>query len=985
MDMVLDKEARVTIETKIGDNYLINAHRPVAPVTPVACMGSKDSPIQSGSPDISLLGPGQESYGGVSKIITSNISQYGTSTKTSLRYPRNLQGKDRSPASIDDYVRYEATNISTSWNKGGAARTDRALLTDLEDHSQNLHNHRTNVGNLEHSNQSQQSWNHKRNTCQSDPMNDIAPHLLGTPTAEFQRKGASRSSRVQWDYDIQLRSKSPQHQCQKTTTEQATKSKPPTLRRVGSSSHDQVAPIQRLHQNTRLSTSARNGNRGLEPKSASAAPASVHAARRVSTKSTSGESGSEWTASSESSSMAPNLIHHVSSVRTHSMASLLRQRELGSGYWSSSPLKSSAVSTQIRLQNSKALTYWRGWTGVSKDVLTVAWSPNGSTFAIGGSTDLDDLNLQYNRSNNLLLGDLERNTLRELPNHRVARPRPETIEYGDNSRQAVYDSVDPELYTTITSVSFDTKGDRMYTASYDKTVKIWDVAQKGAHACSHTLPHDAPVDHLAVSRDYGIFATAQMTAESSMRIYGCSPTSSSPAVTFSSPRASKLKLCPTGLQWGISPEVNHLLLAGFTEIRGDGSTNEREGDLFLRDVETGSDLKVNPSAQSVFDICWQPHLPVFAAATMPGMQRNLTDRFHTRSVIRTFSPLQGPSRIMEYECPASDVNDIKFHPFDTNYISVGCTNGVTYFYDYRRPDKILHKLRHGPVIDQLDEIRNREDQDTGVRLSLWDQDGQLFYTGSSDGTIKAWNIYGSTEDALVCNVAHFDCGVMCGAFSPDYTNLLVGLSKGAVQMLSSAPLTHPLDQIDDDSPSLSAPYETMTYIPAKQPPSDKEPSGVALSRELIASGNLSMHPTYGAGKGPLYDGPYAAYAHPEGEDPSVTSLLPDIRALQLDKHERKKGFKAGGEVSEEDKSRYREQKKLAHARNFLWYGISKDEEGEGGDEDKGGQMMRIKEENEEQGMESWKRRRESEGEGEGEGEGEWTLRKRRRRRSIVDE
>ena len=634
-----------------------------------------------------------------------------------------------------------------------------------------------------------------------------------------------------------------------------------------------------------------------------------------------------WPALPRSPLRAQDLIHHVPNIRASSTASLLRQRELGLGRLNSSSLKALGISAHIRHQTSEKLTYWRDWTGVSKDVLTVAWSPNGSTFVVGGSTDLDNLNLQYNRPNNLLFGDLDSNTLIELPDHQVARPKPETIEYGDNSRQAVYDSVDSELYTTITSVTFDIERDRMYSASYDKTVKIWDVAQKNVPTCFYTLQHDAPVDHLAVSKDYPIFATGQMATDQSIRIYESSQHSPFLAMTFTSPRASKLNVHPTGLQLGIAPEVNKLLLAGFMANKGDDSMTGREGDLCLWNLETGNALKVHPAAQSVFDVSWHPNLPVFAAATTPSSSRNLTDRFHTRSVIRTFRPLQAPGRIMEYECPASDINDVKFHPFDDNYISAGCTNGVTYFYDYRMPDRILHKLHHGPVIDQLDGSRTREEQDTGVRLSLWDQDGQLFYTGSSDGVIKAWNIYGSTDDAFVRDVAHFDSAVMCGAFSPDYNNLLVGLAKGAVQVLSSAPTTHPLDQIDDDFPSPpKGPYETMTYIPAKQPSTTEEPSGIALSRELVASGKLTIHPTYGAGQGPLYNGPYAAYAHPKEEDPSVTSLIPDIRSMQLDKHERKQGQRAGGQVSREDKVRYRDQKKLAHARNFLWYGVEKSRE-----------------------------------------------------------
>jgi hypothetical protein len=95
---------------------------------------------------------------------------------------------------------------------------------------------------------------------------------------------------------------------------------------------------------------------------------------------------------------------------------------------------------------------------------------------------------------------------------------------------------------------------------------------------------------------------------------------------------------------------------------------------------------------------------------------DLTYRW-TKSVIRTYTPLEMASQIMEYERPAVDINEIHFHPFDHPYISAGCTDGITYIWDVRMPENILHELRHDKPIDELDHTRTREDQDTGV-LSL---------------------------------------------------------------------------------------------------------------------------------------------------------------------------------------------------------------------------------------------------------------------------
>jgi len=44
--------------------------------------------------------------------------------------------------------------------------------------------------------------------------------------------------------------------------------------------------------------------------------------------------------------------------------------------------------------------------------------------------------IQYNSHNNSLIGDKETNTLTVLPNHFIERPRPETIESGENYLEA---------------------------------------------------------------------------------------------------------------------------------------------------------------------------------------------------------------------------------------------------------------------------------------------------------------------------------------------------------------------------------------------------------------------------------------------------------------------------------------------------------------------------------------------------------------------
>ena len=626
-------------------------------------------------------------------------------------------------------------------------------------------------------------------------------------------------------------------------------------------------------------------------------------------------------------------VCHVPQPVTRNFNSALRHRELGMGMLHSTLITVQRMNSALKTHFSQRLGCRRSWTGASKDIVATAWAPNGSMYAVGASTEMDDLNIQYNRPNNLLLGDNATNTLTELPDHYIYRPRPETIRSGDNSREGTYNAVDPELYTTVSHVCFNHSGDRLFSSSFDKTLKIWDVTSAKKAICLQSIRQEAQIELLAMSyKPMVLVATGQRTTHDPIRIYdieeyGREDSDNDSTAELNSSRAARFNLYPSCLQWGSSPRTAAMILVGFSEDRTDGGP-DREGDLCLWNLETDLDdgMKLSPSAQAVMDVTWHPSIPMFAAATVPGSRNSLTDR-RTQSVIRTYDLRQPPKRIlgraMEYECPALDINDLRYHPFDTHYISAGCTNGTTYIWDERMPETIMQKLRHGLPIDTLDHTRSREEQDTGVRFTAWSDDGLNLYTGSSDGTIKAWNIFASPEDAFVRDVAQFDAGVMTGSFSPGQTDLVVGLSKGSVHILSCAPHTHDPneDGEDEDEDSWSdtdeprKAYEAIEHVPSKRPALTEAPTGIDIARDLLASGQLVMHPIYGAGKGFNYKGPYAEYARPEGADPAFEDLEPDTLASQLDSRERKRGRGLGGSADKETRQRYREAAKLAEARN----------------------------------------------------------------------
>ena len=562
-------------------------------------------------------------------------------------------------------------------------------------------------------------------------------------------------------------------------------------------------------------------------------------------------------------------------------ASLLRQRELG--VISGRGFRN--VKTELQLRTSQKLSPWRSWKGASGDVVTCAWAPSleSNTFAVGAAAHTNEEDLQYNRPRNLLLGNIVNNTLEELPDHRICRPRPHTISRGPNSNQAVYDACDPMVYTTVSSLHFSGDGRRLYSASHDKTVKIWDVPSS---SCIKTLRHHALVSELDVSNYFqDVFAAATKTIANSIHVYFPeSDDSSDPrlsSVQFESPRAKSGRrgtLFPGCLRWGRTLNTSRLLLAGFQQWGADWDSRAEEGELCLWDVQAGVSLKVSPSAQSVFAATWHPTLDLFAAGGSVGRNRPLTHPTTTKSVVRTWD-VRGLTRYAaEYECPAIDMQDVTFNPYHPNIVTAGCTDSATYVWDFRKPDHYLHRLQHGRPLLDWDHTKSQEEGDTGVMMTLWGMEGALLYTGSSDGIVKSWDIMRAPEDVHVGDIGDLGAGVQSGALSPDFSHLLVGDSDGGVHILSSAPVAGWTDTGDEGR---IQPIEFIQARDVSRTVAEEDnpgTEGIEAAKELLISGRVVYDPRFGVGQGPNYGGPYARHARVQEEE--HLPLLPEFDALQ---------------------------------------------------------------------------------------------------------
>ncbi len=594
--------------------------------------------------------------------------------------------------------------------------------------------------------------------------------------------------------------------------------------------------------------------------------------------------------------------------------SLLQNRELGTGGkgWSliSKPHAhppNSALQDLLGARISEDIRPWKSWKGASSDVVNVAWAPDSLSYAAGAAAQSDDNDLQYNRPNNLLFGQLRSNTILELPDHYIARPRPETIPSGPNSNQAVYDACDPKVYKTVTSVQFSPWGALLYTASHDRTAKIWDVSGTGLPSCICTMPHNAEVTSLEVSSHYPqVFATAAKSVDDSIRVYQPlqeePPTGVLPVVyqftTLSSARALKHRdqyIFPECLRWGLAPGSQHLLLGGFQQWAEQDFSAARQGQICLWDVYKGASIPVRPHVSAIFAAAWHPQENIFITGGAPGTGTLSYPRV-TQSVVRMYDPRHTTTYTAEFECPALDMQDVTFHP-SSSYVTAGCTDGTTYVWDRRVPDHILHRLEHGNPLqelaaneEKLPYMKHRERVDAGVMLSIWGHGASLFYTGSSDGIVKAWDVLRAPEDVWVKDVAELPAGVQSGALSPDGMNMLVGDAVGGVHVLSAAPLGYSSGSLDDQGAGYHP--DPITFVAATNhetaPIEEEGTEGIDAGNELLRLGQLVVHSSLGVGKGPNYgqSGYFAHYARWQNDTTGYWELCPG--------YDRKQAFSIDG-------------------------------------------------------------------------------------------
>lgn len=549
-----------------------------------------------------------------------------------------------------------------------------------------------------------------------------------------------------------------------------------------------------------------------------------------------------------------------------SLSQILRHRELG-GVRSTAASRV-RVGEQMKNHAFKDLHMQRYFTSTCGDVTCLAWSPSGARFAAGSIALTDDRSMQYNSNLNLLLGDCKDGALLELPEHHVARPEVDRSSGNINGLQAMRGSQDQRLFMTVTSVSFSPDGQMLYSAGSDKKVRAYKVCQDlDATVCHFEIDCEAPADLLSVS-NFGLLATAcRSSGDGSVSVYQCGRRGPHRMLSLSPSRtdsASKLPLYPSAMKFGRAKQHSNLLLAGFSSDALDQERDEA-GETSLWDVVAGQRISISTQTRNVFDVAWNPSPSpasmAFAVACTPESESK--KKRNTRSVIQCFAPNQGRARrILLWDCPAFDINDLVICPYDDNLIAAGATDGKVYIWDKRFADRNqapLQILSHGPSLNVLDHDRDVEIADTGIRFLSWGATGSRLYSASSDGVVKVWDPYRSGADAHVKDAAVFKSSIMSGAFSPDYRELLVGEECGRLNLLSVQSPEHE---------GRTAPRFKLHSAP--EPSKAKEP-GLLAAKDLLRSKQIELRPMGDlpirqAVQGRNYDGPYFVPSREEWTD-----------------------------------------------------------------------------------------------------------------------
>ncbi|KAH7413317.1 hypothetical protein BKA64DRAFT_351771 [Cadophora sp. MPI-SDFR-AT-0126] len=608
-------------------------------------------------------------------------------------------------------------------------------------------------------------------------------------------------------------------------------------------------------------------------------------------------------------------------VTSDSLFALLRGREIYGMNPERTRRGQSSFTVSANSYLEDALIRQSEWTDCSGDISSITWTGPDS-FICGALAHSDSHNMQYNKPGNLMVGSTSLDTVKLYPDHRVVRPVLNNEEEKENANalDSMRTTQSPWMYESVVSTAHCEVNGFSFTASFDKTVKVWSVSETGCGmALRGTWHHDEKVNFVAASSHHQRIATACASNGNAVRVYNfdSNAISQSPYDEYCGDRSRELSdelgnhakwsYQPATMQWGKAPGVKDFLLVGYSPRSITGNENDvpqmkrNSGEICLWNTSNRDQiLIIAAKTQNVFEVIWHPTQPIFLAATSP---HGLCDLTKTKTQVRVFHQQENGtfSNLKTLDCPGTDINEltIRANSHVECFVTASCTNGSTYVWDTGRSDQPYHVLDHGESLDNPDPDVPLDVGDSGVKFAAWGKSADRFYTGGSDGVIKAWDLRAVDGKTLVRDVMSISGGISTGVFNADCSKLLIGDATGKIYLLgvddsdikedlepAAISTTPRLATGGQLSRAIRRPKVVIPHAEPAPPPGyvveTVEKTGPEIAREYLESGQIIRikEPYNFVYQGPFYShmNRYNTEAHVNG-DPNQ-KLLDNVWAVQ---------------------------------------------------------------------------------------------------------
>jgi WD40 repeat protein len=483
------------------------------------------------------------------------------------------------------------------------------------------------------------------------------------------------------------------------------------------------------------------------------------------------------------------------------------------------------------------------------------------------------------------------------------------VEKGENSTDAMRESQDPWLYSSVVSSDYDEHRSLAYTSSFDHTVKVWSISPDDrAMEEVATWQHQGNVNFVVTSKytdqyGAGYVATASDIPSQAVRIYQVNPAdpAQSQYIALSCSRqdannSDKWAYYPSTMQWGKAPGTEHILAIGYSPRALNGDDHDipedrrRTGEVVLWNAQDHCIVGIsNATGANVFEVAWHPTLRCLLVATAPvglSIEPGVKTQIHLFQPDKEFGNAWF-SEFQNLDCPASDINEITIIPNSGRhaYVTAACTDGNVYVWDTAQGDRPIHVLSHGDPVDEF--IGDREREDTGVKFTAWGRTPDRLYTGGSDGVVKVWNVR-NTYKPFVRDLLQAPGPISCGAFSGDYARLAIGDATGRVFLLSTTESNELADRVTA-LPGMNRRVRIpQPFTPHPDPPAAESDAELNLgikeyaARRFLHTQQLVLHPNpvVGAVQGPAYPSTNLFRHEAHAEDNAANPLRVDFVRLQ---------------------------------------------------------------------------------------------------------